>query len=484
MASSKVNDPVGLSVKRNNTISLRISEDYSGPIHKFISIIGAPPPPSDSRETGHSTAILPAANPCEVVDVLDAMDEDPFTLETFESMINLHAEKELDFLIARVQTVDPDDDSRFYYSYYAAHHINKVLFRAQPEEGLLHRMRAKNPLNNMTIIGDVHYYVIKPQKVQSPINFSAAAAISPLDTIINLVLPSDSPATKRAKSINSHFSSSSSQSSSVFSQLLNIALPSKPQPLQFMIKQEAYESDIELQTRAKTAKKRNSFDDAYSDISPNFRPVTNSKASVLKKGPETVNRHRNVRSVAYSNERTNSMTVDDWVRIKNLPSPEAIVMSASTRIAIDEGSPRRRKASPSTQSPPSIEANSSAADTPNKFYVAMYYASDDDFLMHGSVRSYFKLNAFEDQDHVLFTILPQSENAGDAAHPTLANLSLFLGSPESRAQSKFRRMLKWLMLVYFIVSALIVRYLVPTKYQYLVGFLLFFFFTLFLIVSL
>ena len=47
MASSKVNDPVGLSVKRNNaTISLRISDEYSGPIHKFISIIGAPPPPS------------------------------------------------------------------------------------------------------------------------------------------------------------------------------------------------------------------------------------------------------------------------------------------------------------------------------------------------------------------------------------------------------------------------------------------------------
>lgn len=95
---------------------------------------------------------MPAVNPEEVVDVLDAEDEDPFTLETFESMINLHMDKELDFIIgswniitlARVKTVDPDDDSRFYYSYYAAHHINKVLFRTQPDEGLLHRMRAKN----------------------------------------------------------------------------------------------------------------------------------------------------------------------------------------------------------------------------------------------------------------------------------------------------------------------------------------------------
>ena len=59
-------------------------------------------------------------------------------------MINLHEEKNSNFVIARVQTVDPDDETRFYFSYYAAHHINKVLFRTQPEEGLLHRMRAKN----------------------------------------------------------------------------------------------------------------------------------------------------------------------------------------------------------------------------------------------------------------------------------------------------------------------------------------------------
>ncbi|KAI8621350.1 hypothetical protein BC830DRAFT_1039243, partial [Chytriomyces sp. MP71] len=61
------------------------------------------------------------------------------------------------FLLARVVTVDPQEETRFYYSY-SAHHINKVLFRTQPEEGLLHRMKAKNPLNNMVIIGDVHYY--------------------------------------------------------------------------------------------------------------------------------------------------------------------------------------------------------------------------------------------------------------------------------------------------------------------------------------
>ncbi|KAJ3176165.1 hypothetical protein HK101_010497 [Irineochytrium annulatum] len=100
-----------------------------------------------------------------IVDVLDSMNEDPFTLETFENMIRLSANAGKDFILARVTTADPDDTSRFYYSYYAAHHINKVLFRTQPEEGLLHRMRAKNPLNNMVIVGDVHYYAIRALSV-------------------------------------------------------------------------------------------------------------------------------------------------------------------------------------------------------------------------------------------------------------------------------------------------------------------------------
>jgi hypothetical protein len=75
-----------------------------------------------------------------IVDVIDSFNEDPFTLETFEKLIRLHAKAGKDFIIARVTTVDPQDSTRFYYSYYAAHHINKVLFRTQPEEV---RIRAK-----------------------------------------------------------------------------------------------------------------------------------------------------------------------------------------------------------------------------------------------------------------------------------------------------------------------------------------------------
>ena len=79
-----------------------------------------------------------------VVDILDAANEDPFTLESFQSLLTLHSQAGKNLILARVVTVDPDNDDKLYYSYYAAHHINKILFRTQPEEGLLHRMKAKN----------------------------------------------------------------------------------------------------------------------------------------------------------------------------------------------------------------------------------------------------------------------------------------------------------------------------------------------------
>jgi hypothetical protein len=110
---------------------------------KFIRIYGSPPPCSDLRQ-GPSTEIVKSNDPNKLIDVFDAGNEEPFTLETLDSLIQMHWERNIDFVLARVTTVDSCDENKFYYSYYAAHHINKVLFRTQPEEGLLHRMRAKN----------------------------------------------------------------------------------------------------------------------------------------------------------------------------------------------------------------------------------------------------------------------------------------------------------------------------------------------------
>lgn len=96
---------------------------------------------------------------------LDAANEETFTLETFESLIRSARSANKTFILARVTTVDPNNLTRLYFSYYAAHHINRVIFRTQPEEGLLHRMKSRNPLNNMLIVGDVQYFVIRAEEV-------------------------------------------------------------------------------------------------------------------------------------------------------------------------------------------------------------------------------------------------------------------------------------------------------------------------------
>lgn len=62
----------------------------------------------------------------EVIDLIDSENEDPFMLETFSSIIQEHDNVGKVFILARVVTVDPIDTTRNYYSYYAAHHLNKV----------------------------------------------------------------------------------------------------------------------------------------------------------------------------------------------------------------------------------------------------------------------------------------------------------------------------------------------------------------------
>ncbi|PJF19869.1 hypothetical protein PSACC_00319 [Paramicrosporidium saccamoebae] len=104
----------------------------------------------DSSQTNHDSD----------AEYLDAANEETFTLETFESLIRVARVSGKSFLLARVTTVDPNNLTKLYFSYYAAHHINRVIFRTQPEEGLLHRMKSRNPLNNMLIVGDVHYFAV------------------------------------------------------------------------------------------------------------------------------------------------------------------------------------------------------------------------------------------------------------------------------------------------------------------------------------
>lgn len=100
---------------------------------------------------------------------LDANSVETFTLDEFRSIILECRSKNIDFIIARVTTPDPYDQSTLYNFYYAASEINRVLFRFETDRRLLHRMKVRNPLNNMYILGQVYYYKITLEEIDKAI---------------------------------------------------------------------------------------------------------------------------------------------------------------------------------------------------------------------------------------------------------------------------------------------------------------------------
>ncbi|KAI5180715.1 hypothetical protein NEOKW01_0999 [Nematocida sp. AWRm80] len=94
------------------------------------------------------------------LDVVNAEESEPFTLEPFKKSI-LEALKEgKEYILAKVTTTDPNNATSLYNYYYSAFEINKILFKYESDRHLLHRMKVRNPMNNMFIMGQVYYYRI------------------------------------------------------------------------------------------------------------------------------------------------------------------------------------------------------------------------------------------------------------------------------------------------------------------------------------
>ncbi|KAI5172363.1 hypothetical protein NEFER03_1477 [Nematocida sp. LUAm3] len=98
--------------------------------------------------------------PAYHLDVVDAGEGEPFTLETFKKSILESLKAGKDYILAKVTTADPNDHSSLYSYYYSAFEINKILFKYETARHLLHRMKVRNPMNNMYIMGQVYYYKI------------------------------------------------------------------------------------------------------------------------------------------------------------------------------------------------------------------------------------------------------------------------------------------------------------------------------------
>jgi len=135
---------------------------------------------------------------------------------------------------------------------------------------------------------------------------------------------------------------------------------------------------------------------------------------------------------------------------------------------------------------PDIPVNDARPGTPfqaPEFYEAKFYATDDDFLMQASVRSYFKDTALNADDSVLFTLNSNGAPGGAGGltdHPALEGFQYEIadgvdslrGWRNSLHRIRSSRWIKYAFVAYLVGGACIIKYAIPSQYSYLAGFLM------------
>ncbi|KAF9351709.1 hypothetical protein BGX26_010344 [Mortierella sp. AD094] len=333
-----------------------------------------------------------------VVDELDALDEDPFTLDSFENLMRLHASKNKDFILARVTTQDPNDETKLYHSYYGAHQINKVLFRTQPDEGLLHRMKACNPLNNMLVVGDVHYYIISAEE-------------------LNAIKPLPAPRSSNV-SVSSH-SSHVESLESIIPPLMSMSILKADQEdgsISDNSNNEEPQSDTSSQDNMSSRARRGSVGSctsATSNLTPfisqsGFQPCRPSR---LRQAIDPMdqesgsNRHQSSHDAPTNTDTQSvaSLTFSSTTSTAGDDDQEGDLHKCRSNTSFDTDSDNASVSSPIPSSPSSL-SSSGSSHAESVTYNFKYLASDDDFLLRSSIRQVFKVNALESWDAILFTI--------------------------------------------------------------------------------
>lgn len=90
-------------------------------------------------------------------------EQEVFTLQTFNSLLKEYFHSSKTLIIAKVQA--PNNSGDIFDYFYSASELNKTLYKYERERRLLHRMKTRNPLNNMFIHDEVKYFAISPHMV-------------------------------------------------------------------------------------------------------------------------------------------------------------------------------------------------------------------------------------------------------------------------------------------------------------------------------
>lgn len=123
-----------------------------------------------TEEIKESNTIDLYAGPNKVSEI-EATTEEAITKETFQKLIAdyVYANKKL--IIAQVKSRDKDRSIIMHTFYFAAHELNKLLYKVTSNNELIGRhsstftLCVNNPLTNLPIIGEVEYYLITNSQI-------------------------------------------------------------------------------------------------------------------------------------------------------------------------------------------------------------------------------------------------------------------------------------------------------------------------------
>ena len=300
----------------------------------------------------------------------------------------------------------------------------------------------------MDIVGDVHYYIIRHEHIKelstkSPSTSKTASPI--LETI--------------AGSIKHMIASVSDALHPHSDKMDSISTPTSPNRLFKRLKPThgtIHSKIMDINAR------RNSEDDAFSEVKmvPSIVSLEHQPRNIVKLEQEQLRResiHKKIRSRTFRNEHhRGSVNIEDWV-LEQLNHDKALkfqvqeqskqkARSKHQATTIEKGAVRKRSSSPSKKQAGEVKiaVPPSPLHLTHKYITAEYYATDDEFLMKSTVRGYFKKNALEQTDYVLFSLTVASDrpNGPEHLHPVMPNVGYMYEPHPATPLGNFRRKLK------------------------------------------
>lgn len=297
-------------------------------------------------------------------------------------------------------------------------------------------------------VGDVHYYVIKKgsqiqKSKKSPVTSKLNQIASNHERNLERIL---SPALERILGYSQD-------------KKMKLQLIAKPDTIEFKKSEKIQTSNSVSSSR------RSSADDAAvikmtSPIKENMlRDDFNLNVSTITKDQDLT--YTKIRSISYQNNSDGVNSISEWIKLHT------------------QHEAKRCK----------VEAKKSRADASTPLvkeciWEAHYYASDDDFLMDSKVRAYFKENALEKDDALLFS-LPSSNPStysDTIQHPALSNYAISYQDSSGNIYRISAGKLRLVLIFLLSICIILVRIFVPHQLFFLVLALLLLAFCLFLLV--